>query len=88
MCISRLRPIVQQKAAAEPPVFILPVRSESHSEALAVNAVTCANSGRPDGGRTLERSAVAACGMVSGVKGRAPAQHVQAMCRNPNLPLD
>lgn len=30
----------------------------------------------PDDGRTPERSAAAACGMVSGVKGHAPAQHV------------
>lgn len=46
----RPRPIVQQKATADPPVFILPGRSESHSEALAVNAVTCTNSARRDPG--------------------------------------
>lgn len=57
----RPRPIVQQKAAADPPVFILPGRSESHSEALAVNAVTCTNS---------------ACRTTAGPRSAAPWQHV------------
>lgn len=74
-------PLCSRKAATEPLVFILLDRSKPHSEALAVNAVTCANWGLPDDGRTPVRSAVAACGMVSGVKGHTPAQHVQAMCR-------
>lgn len=57
----RPRPIVQQKAAADPPVFILPGRSESYSEALAVNAVTCTNP---------------ACRTTAGPRSEAPWQHV------------
>lgn len=68
-------PIVEQEDPADPPVFMLPGRSESHSEALAVNAVT-----RRTG--TLERRAAAACGTVRGVKGRTPVQHVYEMCKN------